>query len=322
MANAISKTADARGIYAYVENIMDFASYPSANWYYDPDVSALSAVDRNYWVYVSDGDTKVQEMNQAQKDVVDAALLGLPVREGQVYTDCQTYAHDEEKCIILPAPLTNMVVHVMDPNVQHLVGGTLLSPTGTGYDPGNVSTGELLINNGTLSDLCYNNSSTANTPGLVYGIDMGSSTPIMAMKRYDYSAAYYDTQWEFIGTNDDLTGKDTGGRFFLGGSPNVSWEVIFTKAQSEACLNPNPHVQAFTERVYRYYAVRCVTSSNATYSIISELELYGGGSMQTVEQKLSVNVDYEYSASDEYTVCIKNITGDTKELKVVVMGAA
>jgi len=318
MANVLKKTPDANGVYHYVENILVPGDYPSGSWEYDPDTSALTgspAVNRNYWKYVSDNDAKCGEMNQSEKDAVDLALAGLPVEEGQVYTECYTYAADEERTIILPAPLRNVVVHVLDPNVQELIGGSLDSPKGTGYDPGNVSTGELNINNGNCSDLVYNNSSNGNTTWLVYAIDMGSATTVTAMTRCDYSASYYDTEWQFIGFDAPLAGSPFTSRFSSG------YDVIFTQTQSSANLSANPFIRAFPGETYRYFGVRCVTSFNASYSIISEMGLYTGGTVQTVEKKLSVNTDYECSWLSPTQISIKNITGESKELKTVVMGA-
>lgn len=237
------------------------------------------------------------------------------------YTETLAFTVDESKTITLPYAIPNMVVHVMDPAVTEIIGASLISPKGIGWDPGNVSTGEANINNGVLTDLCYNNSASG-TPleGIIYGIDMQTPTSISAMKRYDYSVSYYDINWEFIGTNDSLAAKDTNGRFTHGVN-GASWEVIFTASQNTNSTSTDPYFQSFSEKTYRYFGVRCLKSANATYSIISEMELYAGGTSQTVEKKLTVNTDYEYQKISDTQVSISNVSGVETTFKIIVMGS-
>lgn len=74
MANAIRKTADAQGIFQYVESI-NTPDYPTVDWEIDPDVSGVSGVNRDHWKY--DGSNVVAEMTQPEKDAVDDALAAL-----------------------------------------------------------------------------------------------------------------------------------------------------------------------------------------------------------------------------------------------------
>ena len=66
MADVLHKTADPID-YRKSQHEPDF---PTVDWFHDPDVSAVSAVPTKYWRV---GTNPVQEMNQAEKDAVDAA---------------------------------------------------------------------------------------------------------------------------------------------------------------------------------------------------------------------------------------------------------
>ena len=319
MANVFSKTPDANGVYSYKRSVHS-PDYPTNDWLINPDVSLLEGgsppVPELYWK-AAGSPLAVIEMTQGEKDAVDAALAPVSFSDGHGFSDQQSYAVDETKIITLPLALPDVIIHVLDPAMSVLTGESLVSGGGTGWDPGNVSTGEANINNGNLSDLVYNNSSTGNTSGLIFGIDLGSATAITAMRRYDYNASYYDTQWEFIGTNDSLAGKDTAGRY-PNGSP-LDWEVIFSTTQSAYASPTTPFFQTFTEKTYRYYGVRCVSSFNATYSIVSELELLTG-TLATVEKELIKGTEYDYNILSPTSIEISNKTGQAKTLKVVVVG--
>ena len=304
MANAIKKTPDGNGIFEYKESV-NTPSYPPATWEINPDVSGVSGVARIYWKY--DGSNVVVEMSQGEKDAVDAALEAAAMvipSDANLYTNEQSYNVDQSIIITLPESMPSTIVHVYDPSQQVLTGETLVSPAGTGWDPGNKGTGEANINNGNLGDLCYNNSAAGNTSGIIFGIDMGVATAITAMRRYDYNASYYDTAWEFIGT-DDATG--------------ATYDVIFSATQTSANLQPNPYFRAFAEQTYRYFGYRCVTSFNATYTIISEMELMTG-TLATVEKELVQGTDFSFNKLSPTEVEIKNLTGEMRTFKTVVVG--
>lgn len=304
MANVIRKIADTNGIFHYVP-ACQLVDYPSADWLQDPDVSALSAVSRNYWKV--SGSTVI-EMTQPEKDAVDAALNTVATTglDAEIFVDEQTYTAGETKTIILPNAIPNMVVHANDPVVSELTNSSLLSPAGTGWDPHNRSNSEGNLNNGSYSDLAYNNTSASNTSGFILGIDMGSPTTINAMKMWDYNTTYYNTAWEFIGTDD------------ISGSPE-NYTVIFTHAQSSAYLDPDPYLRTFTDQTFRYYGIRVVTSNNATYSIWRELELYTG-TLTDVEKELTKKTDFNVSKIDDTTVEITNLRATSQTIKVVIVG--
>ena len=305
MANAIRKTPDANGVYQYVMS-MNTPDYPSADWEHNPDTSGVSGVSRNYWKY--DGTNVVAEMSQPEKDAVDAALAAAAAVTaepfGHMYTNQQSFNADQSIIITMPEDLPSMVAHVFDPMVQVLTGETLVSPAGVGWDPQNKSTGEANVNNGNYSDLFYNNSLTGNTAGTIFGIDMGAPTAVSAMRRYDYNASYYDTEWEFIGTND---------------ATGATYTVIFTATQTSANLTPNPYFRAFSEQTFRYWGYRCVSSFNATYTIISEMELMTG-TLATVEKELVLGTDYSVNKLNDTQIEVKNLTGEARTFKTVVIG--
>ena len=70
MANAIKKTADANGLFQYVESV-NTGDYPTADWEINPDVAGVAAVPRNYWKW---NGSAVVEMDAGEKAAVDTAL--------------------------------------------------------------------------------------------------------------------------------------------------------------------------------------------------------------------------------------------------------
>lgn len=72
MANVIHRTQrDAGGCLLYRTSIHT-PDYSTDNWVINPDLSGLGGVDCKYWKVVGDA---VVEMNQTEKDAVDAAEL-------------------------------------------------------------------------------------------------------------------------------------------------------------------------------------------------------------------------------------------------------
>jgi len=248
----------------------------------------------------------------AEETALDALLAGwscptiIKDNQANAFIDEQSYEGEESKIIDLPDWLSDVVIHVSDPAVVMTVGSSLISPKGTGWDPSSVSGTITQINNGVYTDLAYNNLVAGNTEGIILGIDMGSAVTINSMKRWDYSTAYYDKHWEFIGTNN---------------SDGSGYEVIFEVEQKSPYLDPNPYEKAFSDKTYRYFGCRCSESFNASYTIVRELELYSGGSVQTVEQKLANSTDYGYSKISNTQIMITNLSENSRTLKVIVVGA-
>ena len=52
LINAIRKTPNIYGIYEYIENV-SADSLPIAEWDHDPDLSAVTGIDRKYWKFVA-----------------------------------------------------------------------------------------------------------------------------------------------------------------------------------------------------------------------------------------------------------------------------
>lgn len=68
MANVLHKTTTP----ADYRQSVHTPDYPEADWYINPDISAVAAVPTRYWTV---GTNPVTEMNQAAKDAVDAAIV-------------------------------------------------------------------------------------------------------------------------------------------------------------------------------------------------------------------------------------------------------
>jgi hypothetical protein len=306
MSNAIKKIADKNGIFQYVE-LCNLSQYSTTDWIHDPDVSALSAVSRNYWKVVG---TSVVEMSQPEKDVVDATFVSLfadndDENHSRIYSDTKVYAANETLIYHPPITLTDIVVHVIDPNVLGLTGQTFISPTGIGWDPSNVSTTENNINDGNVATYSYNNSVSGNTTGLILGIDLGSATMVNALKLWDYSTAYFNTEWEFIGTND---------------ATGATYTVILSHAQASPNLDPSPLLLSFVDSTFRYFGVRCVTPKNASYSIIRELELYTG-TVSTYAQELSPDGDQcDVSIMSDNSIEVTNRRAESATFKIIIVG--
>jgi len=249
-------------------------------------------------------------LSAGEETALDVLLAGwsCPVKPDNisalVFVDERVFGPEETKIIDLPQEYPHSVVHVMDPYVDELINSTLVSPAGTGWDPLKVSTVITSINNGVYADLVYNNSVSGNTTGVILGIDMGAPTTIRAMKRWDYSPTYYDTEWQFIGTND---------------STGATYNVIFTHKQNTAYLDPHPFYLVFSPQTYRYFGVRCVKSFSSSYSIIRELELYTGTVAQ-VERKLMGDVEYSYRMITPSQIQLTNLTLHERTLKTIIMG--
>jgi len=56
--------------------------YPTENWIINPDISSLTGVPKKYWKISGDS---VLEMDQSEKDAVDAAINALPKTSGIIF---------------------------------------------------------------------------------------------------------------------------------------------------------------------------------------------------------------------------------------------
>lgn len=272
----------------------------------NPDLSSVVGQPTKYWK--RDG-TDVVLMSGAEQTLVDFVdpFQGEIFAPQQYVRPAESYMKNETKTIVLPVEINNPIVYGYCPDCLVLTNGNLVSPSGTGWDPGSKSTLEANINNGNFGDLVYNNSAAGNTSGIIFGIDMGAPTAITAMKKYDYSATYYDTEWEFIGTNDP-----TG----------ATYDVIFTVTQDSARLAGNPTFETFPTENYQYFGYRCVSSNNASYTIVTELELYTG-TATLVEKEVGKAEEFEYFVVDvsngTTTLHITNKDKD-RDIKLVIIG--
>ncbi len=304
MSNAIRKSPDSNGIYHYVQQV-NLADHPSASWEHDPNITTVASVNQNYRKWSSGN---VIEMTQSEKDLVDEALtVDLNSDNADKFIVDSAFKGNEIKTITVPFGSKSFITTILEKDVLVPVSSTLLSARGSGpvgWDPQNVSTGESQINDGSYGNLMYNNSSSGNTSGMIMGIDMLTPTTINFMKRTDHSTSYYDTAWEFIGTNNADGTKHT---------------VIFSVTQTGPNLDPNQFERAFSPVTFRYYGWRCVTSFNSSFTITRELELFDA-TTATIDVELTSGTDYTAYSPSPGSLTISNKSPDPKNFKIICLG--
>ncbi len=308
MANVIKKTPGDNGTYHYLINV-NISGYPSSDWEADPDVSGVSAVAQNYWKY--NGTNIVIEMTQPEKDAVDVATSNEDIINTQepphIYNFTETFTASELKTITLPIPLVNASVYITDTSFTELSGETLLSASGSGpvgWDPGNRGNLEARINDGIFTNLVYNNTSQGSTAGYIIGIDMLTATTINQLMFIEHGTSYFNTSWEFIGTNVATA---------------ATYDVIESGTSSVPYLAANPYISSFSDQTYRYFGIRCVTSNNASFAILRELEL-SSGTTQTVERTLPELNNYIISKINDSTYEITNLKADVVTYNIMFIG--
>lgn len=152
------------------------------------------------------------------------------------------------------------------------IAGGEIAPVGT-IDPTNISTIENTLINNNYTDLCYHNSSQGSTNKELPAVDLGSSQSVSQVDVYWWNTTYTASNYSIQGNNansptgwtDVATGLDSTG---LTGRQSIS----------------------FAATSFRYWRVFCVTGNNATWCVISEMELFGAGTGVT-QSFLS---DYNY----------------------------
>jgi len=137
--------------------------------------------------------------------------------------------------------------------------------------------------------------------GYIVGIDMLTPTTINAVKFWDHGTTYFNTSWEFIGTND---------------STASSYTVITSGTQ---IVPGQPHVDTFADETYRYYGVRCVTSNHATWAIMTEIEL-NSGTVNIVEENITNKGSFNIYKLNDTTFELTNIQTMPLTVKIVIIG--
>ncbi len=84
-------------------------SYPVADWVINPDMSPVASVRREYWVLTGD---VLSEMDQAAKDVVDAAAAAAQRAAVSGSTSVREYATTAD--LPRPPPSPNLMVSLTD----------------------------------------------------------------------------------------------------------------------------------------------------------------------------------------------------------------
>ena len=134
--------------------------------------------------------------------------------------------------------------------------------TGTGFDPGNVSTNEAGLTNGDITDLVYNNSASGAVNGMIMALDLGSPQDIGAIGLEDWGngsgPTYSITAGDIVTSNDGsnwTTDQSFTGKPYTN-NPGTEWVI-------------NPVVNA------RYVGIRYTAGNNPTFWVMSEMTAKG-----------------------------------------------
>lgn len=138
-----------------------------------------------------------------------------------------------------------------------------INPTGT-IDPDNTSTGDANLINNVYTDLVYNNNSQWTANKSLPAIDLWSSQNVSIVRIYWWTpATYWVTNGQIQGSNDGTTW-----------TPLVSNIVKTTGATWDF----DDYAVSGSYRYYRFFSVAWL---NATWVVISELEVFAIWSSQT-----------------------------------------
>ncbi len=138
-----------------------------------------------------------------------------------------------------------------------------INPTGT-IDPDNTSTWDANLINNIYTDLVYNDSSQGSANKSLPAVDLGSSQSIWVIRIYWWNPnQYWVTNGQIQGSNDGTTW-----------TPLVSNIVKTTGATWDF----DNYAVSGSYRYYRFFSVAWL---NATWVVISELELFAIWSSQT-----------------------------------------
>lgn len=269
-----------------------------SEYYPDEDIAG---VQTNIQSLVDSGAILIETVDGTPINNVDYAID----ESISVFTDEQSYAEDETKNVTHPQMTTAKTITCYDPEHYETGNFTQLS-TSTGWDPLNRSTIENNMRDGNLTNLTYNNSAVGQTVGCIFGVDLGSPQTVNQFKMYDWTnGTYIATAWEFIGSND---------------ASAATYDVLFSKTGHTQTSNPNPTTEVVTpSQAYRYYGVRCVTSNNPSYWVLSELQVLSGTVVGPYKRMLQPNVDFEVKKINNNSVEVKNL-GEARKIKIVVVG--
>lgn len=145
------------------------------------------------------------------------------------------------------------------------ISGGQITPTGT-IDNTNVSTREANLINGNLTDLTYNNSNAGTTNKELPAIDLGSSQDISEIVLHWWNNTYTASNYKIQGSND-----------------GNNWTDIVLNANSTGIVGTSNNPQRFQTNVnYRYIRPFCVQGNNASWCVVSELQVFSLGGVQTM----------------------------------------
>lgn len=177
--------------------------------------------------------------------------------------------------------------------------GPEINPTGT-IDPTNVSTTEANMIDGNLTNLTYNNSNAGTVNKELPAIDLGSPQDISQIVLYWWNNTYTASNFKLQGSND-----------------GTNWTDIVSNQNSTGVVGTSNNPQTFDVNVnFQYVRVFCVQGNNASWCVISELEVYEQGN------QITKNVhDLDSFEVVEETGCIKFINNGSNDvpLKIVTI---
>lgn len=137
--------------------------------------------------------------------------------------------------------------------------------TGTTIDIDNVSNNDSNLRNGNLTDLCYNNITQSTTNLNMVGIDLGEVKDVGLIKIHHWDNASYTSPNFKIRVGNDVN----------------SLTDIATNLNSVGLEGKSTSL--FVDENCRYIIPNCVTGTNPTFWVLSEIEVFekGNGLLET-----------------------------------------
>lgn len=153
-------------------------------------------------------------------------------------------------------------------------------------DPTNVSTTEANLINNNLTDLAYNNSSTGTINKELPGVDLGSSQALGSVDLTHWTnGTYTASNYSIQGSNDAAT-----------------WTDLATGLDSSSLEGQTTNITVSGN--WRYVRPFCVQGNNATFWVVSELDVFAPGvgtSEVFVDQIDTLTVSVNASGNIEIT---------------------
>ena len=179
--------------------------------------------------------------------------------------------------------------------------GSEIIPTGV-VDPTNVSTGEANLINDNLTDLTYNNSNAGTVNKELPGVDLGSDQPVGIFRLHHW-------------TNETFTANSWGAQGAVDGADLTlasSWVDLATGLDSTGLAGQFTDVSISGN--YRYLRPFCAQGNNASWWVVSELDVFQAG-IGTTEKLVSEIPTLSFQVNASGFIEITN-TGGTVPVKI------